>query len=159
MTVQPPALLSAAFLSSVLMLCLAGGCGRPERPAPPPAGNAQPDAPQPDAPQPVAATFEKIKGKWLRPDGGYVLEIKRLLPDNALEAAYFNPGPIHVGKARLYKERGFTKVFVELQDVNYPGSTYTLIYDADGDLLRGVYYQATYQQEYPITFERMPPGS
>ena len=103
--------------------------------------------------------FEKLKGKWLRPDGGYVLELKRLLPQNELEAAYFNPNPIHVGKAKLSKERGFVKVFVELQDVNYPGSTYTLIYDVENDQLRGVYYQATQQQEYEIFFTRLPPGS
>jgi hypothetical protein len=113
----------------------------------------------PSAAQPVLVEFEKLKGKWLRPDGGYVLELKKLLSDNALEAAYYNPNPIHVGKARLYKERGFVKVFVELQDVNYPGSTYTLIYDAETDQLRGVYYQATQQQEYEIVFERMAPGS
>ena len=107
----------------------------------------------------VLVEFDKLKGKWLRPDGGYVIEIKQLLPQNDLEVAYFNPNPIHVGKARLYKERGFVKVFVELQDVNYPGSTYTLIYDRENDLLRGVYYQATQQQEYQIEFERLPPGS
>ncbi len=109
--------------------------------------------------EPVLVEFEKLKGKWLRPDGGYVIEIKRLLPDNMLEAAYYNPNPIHVGKAKLYKERGFVKVFVELQDVNYPGSSYTLIYDAENDQLRGVYYQATQQQEFQIAFERLPPGS
>ncbi len=107
----------------------------------------------------VLVEFEKLKGKWLRPDGGYVIEIKRLLPQNELEVAYLNPNPIHVGKAKLYKERGFVKVFVELQDVNYPGSTYTLIYDIDNDQLRGVYYQATQQQEFQIVFERLPPGS
>lgn len=117
------------------------------------------DAPCPSVPGPMMAEFEKLKGKWLRPDGGYVLEIRKLLQDNMLEAAYFNPSPIHVGKARLCKERGFVKVFVELQDVNYPGSTYTLIYDADNDQLCGVYYQATSQQEYQIVFERLPPGS
>ena len=111
------------------------------------------------AAEPVLVEFEKLKGKWVRPDGGYVLEFKRLLPQNELDAAYYNPNPVHVGKARLYKERGFVKVFVELQDVNYPGSTYTLIYDKENDQLCGVYYQATQQQEYQIAFERLPPGS
>ncbi|MEI7903131.1 MAG: hypothetical protein WCK89_23070 [bacterium] len=107
---------------------------------------------------PVLVEFEALKGKWLRPDGGYVLELKRLLPQNELEAAYFNPNPIHVGKARLTKERGFVKVFVELQDVNYPGSTYTLIYDKENDQLRGIYYQATQQQEFDIFFTRLGNG-
>jgi len=140
----------------VWMVCAAvlawGGCRRTEEAAPVAAGGAEEKA------EPVAVEFERIKGRWVRPDGGYVLEIRRLLPQNELEAAYFNPGPIHVGKARLYKERGFAKVFVELRDVNYPGSTYTLIYDAANDLLRGVYYQAAHQQEFQIEFERLPPG-
>src|SRR5690349_10593320 len=35
-----------------------------------------------------------------------------------------------------------TKVFVELRDVNYPGSIYTLTYEASSDQLKGIYYQA-----------------
>jgi hypothetical protein len=148
---------SAVVLSGlgVAVACWVGGCGKPAEktgPAPAPAGGQQ-------AVESVAIEFEKLKGKWVRPDGGYVIEIRKLLPDNALEVGYFNPNPIHVGQAKLYKERGFTKVFVELQDVNYPGSTYTLIYDVANDLLRGIYYQATQQQEYQISFERLPPGS
>jgi len=139
---------------AVLLALLAGACGkRAEPPAPAPAASVSPAA------EPVLVEFEKLKGRWLRPDGGYVIEIRRLQPDNALEVGYFNPNPIHVGKAKLYKERGFVKVFIELQDVNYPGSTYTLIYDKESDQLRGVYYQATQQQEFEIAFERMPPGS
>lgn len=111
------------------------------------------------ADRPLLAEFDALKGKWVRPDGGYVIEIKKLLPGNALEVGYFNPNPIHVGQAKLFKERGFTKVFVELQDVNYPGSTYTLIVDKENDILRGVYYQATQQEEYQIYFERLPPGN
>ncbi len=104
----------------------------------------------------LPSEFGTLKGQWLRPDGGYVLELKRLLPQNELEAAYFNPNPIHVGKARLTLERGFVKVFVELRDENYPGSTYTLIYDKASDQLRGIYYQATQQQEYEVFFTRLP---
>jgi hypothetical protein len=142
------------FAVVVAVVCATGGCGKREVGArPEPAASSEPAADS------VLVEFETLKGKWVRPDGGYVLEIRNLLPDNALEAAYFNPNPIHVGKARLYKERGFVKVFVELQDVNYPGSTYTLIYDKENDRLCGVYYQATQQQEYSIAFERLPPGS
>jgi hypothetical protein len=103
----------------------------------------------------LTAAFEKIKGKWMRSDGGYSLEFKRLMPNNDLVAAYFNPGPIHVGKARLYEERGFTKVFVELQDVNYPGSRYTLILNAEKNQLVGNYFQATQGVDYEVSFEKM----
>jgi hypothetical protein len=107
------------------------------------------------APVQLTATFEKIKGKWMRSDGGYYLEFKRLMPNNELEAAYFNPNPIHVGKARLYEERGFTKVFVELQDVNYPGSRYTLIFNVEKKQLIGNYFQATQGVDYEVSFEKM----
>ncbi len=138
--------------AGVVAALLAGGCGREAAPA---AAGAAPEG----AARAAALTgeFERLKGRWHRPDGGYVIELRRLLPENALEAAYFNPGPIHVGQARLYKERGFTKVYVELRDVNYPGSAYTLIYDAEHDRLRGTYFQATQQETYEIEFERLPP--
>ena len=108
--------------------------------------------------QVTPAEFEKIKGKWVRPDGGYVLELKQSLPQNELEAAYFNPNPIRVGKAKLYKEGALIKVYVEFQDVNYTGSNYTLIYDAESDQLNGLYYQATQQMTYEIFFTRMGSG-
>lgn len=103
----------------------------------------------------LTAAFEKIKGKWARTDGDYVLEFKKLMDNNVLDVAYYNPNPIHVGKARMYEERGFTKVFVELQDVNYPGSRYTLILDADKNRLVGNYFQATQQMDYEVSFDKM----
>jgi len=134
-----------------MMAVLIAGCGKsPKEPA---VTSANPSA------ESVRPEFEKLKGKWLRSDGDYMIELKALSADGALEAAYYNPGPIHVGRAKLYKERGFVKVFVELQDVNYPGSTYNLIYDAELDQLRGVYYQATQQVEYQIAFQRLPPDA
>jgi hypothetical protein len=103
----------------------------------------------------LTAEFETVKGRWLRPDGGYVIELKELLPNNQLAAGYFNPGPINVGEAKIYKENGFLKVFVKMQDKNYPGSTYTLIYDKANDQLRGVYFQAVQGVEYQVGFTRL----
>jgi hypothetical protein len=142
-----------ALLTACVIACCVIGCGKSgPAPAAKPAAEAK-------AGESAAGEFEKLKGKWGRTDGDYAIELIKLQPDGALEAAYFNPGPIHVGKAKLYKERGFVKVFVELQDVNYPGSKYNLIYDADKDLLRGTYYQATQQVEYEVEFQRLPPGA
>jgi hypothetical protein len=105
-------------------------------------------------PVPANADFQKLLGKWLRPDGGYVLELKSDQPGK-LTAAYFNPRPINVAKAEATQEGSATKVFVELRDVNYPGSTYTLTYLKEKDLLVGVYYQALQQQSFEVYFERM----
>lgn len=104
---------------------------------------------------PGKVAFEKLKGQWRRPDGGYILAIKNIADSGTMEAAYFNPGPIHVARAEASREGDATKVFVELRDVNYPGSTYTLTYEPSSDLLRGVYYQAVERQRYEVVFVRI----
>lgn len=95
-----------------------------------------------------------LEGKWLRPDGGYVLEIKGAYGDGRLLAGYHNPASIHVSEARSSMEQGVLKVFVKLEDTNYPGCTYTLTYDPDDDALAGTYYQAMLKQNYPVSFQR-----
>jgi uncharacterized protein (DUF2147 family) len=97
----------------------------------------------------------KLVGQWTRPDGGYVLEIKGVAADGRLDAAYFNPRPIHVAAARASREGSTIKVTIELRDENYPGSTYNLRYDPQSDRLSGDYYQAVARQHYPIFFVRM----
>jgi hypothetical protein len=99
--------------------------------------------------------FQKLKGKWLRPDGGYVLEIKGVAADGTLNATYNNPSPIHVSKAEVTRDGATVKVFVELRDVNYPGCTYKLSYDTKSDSLTGIYYQAAMQQQFEIVFIRI----
>jgi hypothetical protein len=47
--------------------------------------------------KPVSA-FERLRGRWLRDSGGYVIEIRSVGAGGKLEAAYFNPGSIHVGR-------------------------------------------------------------
>jgi hypothetical protein len=100
-------------------------------------------------------SFAKLKGRWLRPDGGYVLEISRVDPSGNLEAAYLNPRPIHVAQAHALRDGTATKVLVELRDVNYPGSTYNLVYEPTSDVLKGIYFQAALKQEFEVFFERM----
>jgi hypothetical protein len=99
--------------------------------------------------------LQKLKGGWRRPDGGYVLAIKSIGENGAMDAAYFNPNPIHVAKAEASRDGGVAKLFIELRDVNYPGSTYTLTYDAASDQLKGIYYQAVERQNFEVVFERM----
>jgi hypothetical protein len=100
-------------------------------------------------------TARSLLGRWTRPDGGYVLEIKGVAADGRLDAAYFNPRPIHVAEARAFREGSAIRVSVELRDENYPGSTYNLSFDPRTDRLSGDYYQAVARQHYPIFFVRM----
>ena len=96
-----------------------------------------------------------LKGKWLRPDGGYVVEVRSVDDRGKMEASYSNPRPIHVAKAEASQDGPATKVFIELRDVNYPGSTYNLTYDPQSDQLKGIYYQAALQQQFEVFFVRM----
>ena len=98
---------------------------------------------------------KSLQGRWLRPDGGYVLEIKSVAADGRLDAAYFNPRAIHVAEAWATREGSTIKVYIELRDENYPGSTYNLRFDSQNDRLSGDYYQAVAREHYPIFFVRM----
>jgi len=103
----------------------------------------------------AASGLDVLRGRWLRLDGGYILELRSIAPSGAIDAAYLNPRPINVAKAEATLEGSTPKVFVELRAPNYPGSTYTLTYDAQRDQLRGVYFQAVQRQNYDVEFVRM----
>lgn len=127
-----------------------------DKPAPPPATNGTSVTTNPSGtPTSSHPEFQKLKGKWERPDGGYILEIRDVGADGKLDASYANPSPIKVSRALAYSEGGQTKVFVELTDVNYPGCTYKLAWDAKNDQLFGLYYQAAMQQTYDVAFARL----
>lgn len=101
------------------------------------------------------APREKVVGRWVRPDGGYVLEIRSVGADGAAQAAYFNPQPIHVAKAQVQSTGTAVAVYVELRDSGYPGNYYRLNYDAKGDRLVGTYDQPEARQQFDIYFERL----
>ena len=108
-----------------------------------------------DAGKTVAQTdFQRLEGKWVRPDGGYVLEVKSIKRDGSVSAAYFNPRPVRVFRAEIAKKDGAITLFVELRDVNYPGSIYNLQYDAATDRLKGTYFQAVERQTFSVEFVR-----
>ena len=138
-------------------VCLAGllvsSCGQRDRPEP----TAPPAAAPTNAPAQTEAkpAFKAILGKWQRPDGGYVLALTEVTGEGKLTAAYFNPNPIQVSRARVFEKEGATRVFVELNDTGYPGCTYTLAYDAKNDQLFGEYFQAAQQQTYDVAFARL----
>ena len=99
--------------------------------------------------------FDSLKDRWMRPDGGYVLEIRDVDAIGKMTAAYFNPRPINVSQAEAALDGTTIKVFIELRDVNYPGATYHLTYDAEKDQLRGVYFQPALQQKFDVFFVRI----
>jgi hypothetical protein len=133
----------AAFLLSTAALCVsliplpAQAQVRAEAPA------AQPDG-----------AFATLPGRWVRPDGGYVINIKRVDAGGKLEAAYANPNPLPFSRAEATLEGKVIKLFFEIRAGGYNGSTYTLTYDPAADVLKGVYFQAVAQQKFDVYFMR-----
>ena len=100
------------------------------------------------------ADFQSLVGKWVRPDGGYVISVRSVDSDGRVDAGYFNPRPINVSQAQASAEGRTIKLFIELQAAGYPGSTYELIYDPANDVLAGIYFQAAMQQHFQVVFVR-----
>ncbi len=141
---------STTLIATLFMVvfCMAGFTGHVASAAP--AGDAETGKPAPSQ-----TDFQRLEGRWVRPDGGYVLELKDVKKDGRLKASYFNPRPIMVYRAELGRRGGNVVLFVELRDVNYPGSTYTLQYDAVTDRLKGTYFQAVQRQTFDVEFVRV----
>jgi len=99
--------------------------------------------------------FKKLIGSWRRLDGGYIIDIRRIDADGQMSAAYYNPKSIHVSRAAASLKDGAVSVFVELKDVGYPGSAYTLMYSPEQDILSGVYFQAVVKQSFEVIFTRV----
>jgi hypothetical protein len=140
-------LVFAAIAAGVFFLFHAKGTGAQS--TAPPKAKGSVAAPQ------AKAGFDRLKGRWQRPDGGYVIDIREVAADGKMSAAYFNPRPINVSQAEAALDGNTLKVFIELRDVNYPGATYRLSYDPGSDQLRGVYHQPALQQIFQVFFVRM----
>lgn len=96
-----------------------------------------------------------LKGRWVRPDGGYIIEIRSVDAGGRMEAGYFNPNPIHVARAAATLSGEVLTVFLELRGPGYPGSTYNLVYDPQGDELKGVYHHAGLQADFEVVFTKI----
>jgi hypothetical protein len=129
-----PKIYIAGIIFSVIAFCL-GAASMVAR------ASAQPD-------------FSLLVGEWIRPDGGYVINVREIKPDGSVDAGYFNPNVINVAEASVSEWKGLVKLFIKLEDEGYPGSTYTLYYYAEKDALAGFYYQAVMKQTFEVVFLR-----
>ena len=98
--------------------------------------------------------FEKIVGRWLRSDGGYVLVIEKTDEEGNLSVQYLNPRPVNVSQAKAETKENALNVFVELKDKYYPGSYYELIYDEENDRFLGTYHHLGINQAFDVYFVR-----
>jgi hypothetical protein len=97
---------------------------------------------------------KQLEGRWVREEGGYVLVLQDIKPDGSMRAFYLNPRSINVHVADWKFEDDRLFLYVEMRDVNYPGSNYTLMYRAANDTLWGSYYQAVQKQTLKVHFVR-----
>jgi hypothetical protein len=113
-----------------------------------------PGAPAASSISEPSAAFAALPGRWVRPDGGYVISIKSADANGKLDASYANPNPLPFYTATATADGGALKIFFELREGGYNGSTYTLSYDVAGDRLKGTYYQAVAKQTFDVVFVR-----
>jgi hypothetical protein len=102
----------------------------------------------------VDSAFAALPGRWVRPDGGYVINIRSVDASGKLDASYANPNPLPFARAEATLDGKAIRLFFELRAGGYNGSTYTLTYDPVSDTLKGVYFQAVAQQKFDIYFTR-----
>ncbi|MET0544017.1 MAG: hypothetical protein ABWZ88_19925 [Variovorax sp.] len=98
--------------------------------------------------------LDVVTGAWVRPDGSYLILIKKVGADGALDAMYFNPNPLPFAKAQASRAGDRLHASFELRAGGYEGSTYELDYDRSTDRLIGTYYQALAKQKFNVLFVR-----
>ena len=142
-TLFRPAPLLPAFIGLALLTCVGLASAQDSR-----------GAGVPSVVRNAPVALDVLRGRWVRPDGGYGLVIRSVGADGQLEAMYFNPKGLPFSKAQASRDGQTLRVFLELQAGGYNGSTYELSYDPATDRLKGVYFQAVAKQRYEIYFER-----
>jgi hypothetical protein len=133
--------------SLVVLVFAAVACAASAQAQTPAASPARPGAK-------TAAGFDVLIGRWVRPDGGYVITIRGVDARGKLDAAYANPNPLPFARAEAARDGKTIRLFLELTAGGYSGSTYTLTYDPVNDVLKGVYFQAVAQQKFDVYFTR-----
>ena len=136
-----------AWLVGFALAWLEAGCAIAQGTAPAASGAA-------DSPVAAAPAFATLKGTWVRPDGGYRIEIANVASDGQIAATYFNPNRLPFEKALATMDGARLRAAFELQAGGYAGSTYDLVYDPASDRLKGIYYQAVMKQKFDVYFVR-----
>lgn len=127
---------------------------RATSPSAPATAPARAPAPAPPSVSSVDLRY-RLVGRWLRPDGGYILTVKTVAEDGTVAAIYNNPNPVHVSRAQTVIRDGLTILAVELRDRGYPGNYYALKYDPASDRLTGTYYHLGIGQKFEVVFQRL----
>lgn len=136
-----------------IFVAVALGCNTAEKQAEIPVADTTVATPVEPPVADTAIDEGKLVGSWVRTDSPYELRILEVRSDGTVLAGYFNPKSINVGQAKWSGVQGL-RLYVELQDENYPGSNYLLEYLPDQDIMAGKYFQAVEGVTYDVAFAR-----
>jgi hypothetical protein len=67
-------------------------------------------------PLPDPEIQQKFIGRWVRSDGGYVINVREVRPGGSVDAEYFNPKSINVSEANVSVWKGFDQLFIKLPE-------------------------------------------
>ncbi|WP_035640847.1 hypothetical protein [Flavobacterium gilvum] len=96
-----------------------------------------------------------IRGNWQRDDTNIELHITKLLKNGGLEFNYSNSKLIFVEKAGWTDSSDVLRIFFIYRQDDKPGYSLSLNYDAEKDLLIGVYVDGLENKSYNVTFRRI----
>ncbi|WP_281322931.1 hypothetical protein [Flavobacterium aestivum] len=96
-----------------------------------------------------------IKGLWGRTEGVGEINISEVRDNGLLKATFCNPKSINIEKAVWTNSSDVLRIYILLREDNYPGSSFSLNYIAEKDLLLGVYFDALTNISYTVSFKRV----
>ncbi len=72
---------------------------------------------------PADSAFAALPGRWVRPDGGYVIDIRGVDASGKLAAAYANPNPLPFARAEATRDGKTVHLFFELRATTRQGTS------------------------------------
>jgi hypothetical protein len=108
-------------------------------------------------PNPIEQKRDKnlIKGVWGRTDGEGEINISGVFDNGLLTAKFYNSKSINIEKAVWTNSSDVLRIYILFREDNYPGSSFSLNYIAERDLLIGVYFDALTNESNTVTFKRV----
>jgi hypothetical protein len=96
-----------------------------------------------------------IKGVWGRTDAVGEINISEVLNNGLLKATFYNPKMITIEKAVWTNSSDVLRIYILFREDKYPGSSFSLNYLPEKDLLLGVYFDALTNESHSVSFKRV----
>lgn len=94
-------------------------------------------------------------GEWSASGTPKVIKIANALDNGKLDIKYFDPKDINISKASWLKTGTHLSILIELEDINYPLSSFKLNYLPDRDVLNGDFFDVAQNSTFPVEFVRI----